>query len=118
MSVFYLRREIVSVRVEFFLRLLSLRFEPWVSLSDELYLLKRLESFNYKKKQNLNYFEGVQQIWNNLRLFLLNNLEQTLRVAEAIEFDPYLASIVLLKWDKLQQQGYLLPLFDMLFDLE
>lgn len=118
MSVFYLRREIGSLRVDFMLRLLSLRFEPWKSLGDELYLLKRLESYNYKRKQKLNYFEGVQQIWNELRLFLLQNLEQTLRVAEAIEFDSYLASIVLMKWSNLQQRGYLLPLFDMLFDLE
>jgi hypothetical protein len=71
MSIFYLRRELVSTRVEFILRLISLRHDPLLDLGDELYLLKRLERFNYRKRQNLNYFEGVQQIWNDLRTYLL-----------------------------------------------
>jgi hypothetical protein len=35
MSVFYLQRELVNVRTDFLLRLLSLRQDPWVALGDE-----------------------------------------------------------------------------------
>lgn len=53
-AIFYLRKDVLEIRVKLFLRMLQLR-KVEESLQSEIYLLKRLEKFRSNPKQVLNY---------------------------------------------------------------
>jgi len=57
-AVFYLRKDVIEIRVKLFLRMLQLR-NVGEALQSEIYLLKRLEKYRSNPKQVLNYTDDV-----------------------------------------------------------
>lgn len=109
-------------RIEFFVNFLSLKKNPLEALQSADHLLKRIESLWFNRRQKINYYNGSEALWNVVRKFLLARADKLISKStdrNGIEFDELNEhrAVQALVHSRLGVER-MLPLFDMMFEVE
>ena len=111
MAVFYLRKDVLRLRIQIYLNLLQLKADNWTQvLSEKSYLLEKLELCRTDFTQVLDYPPAVSNLWKATQHVLLQVTPKSNSVDNAWLVDILLSEVV-------THVSVIMPLFDLLFDI-